>query len=252
MSKLNICIPVLGDSLEEFLKNLEIAQSHSDFVELRLDYINNLELDQVEIIKNHLKVQAIATCRAKFEGGKFENEENKRLKIIQKCLQLGFDYVDIELATAIKYCSRLIKSTDKPKKKKNQLIADTQTKIPILDLNSKQLKTKIILSFHDFSTTPNYRKLRLIQTKMNSFGCDVCKLACQINSEQDNVNLVRLLTSKSKNESMIVVGIGSKSKFIRIATVLLGGLLTFATVNNMSSASGQLNIDETKELLAKF
>jgi 3-dehydroquinate dehydratase I len=174
---------------------------------------------------------------------------------LQKCLQLGFDFVDIELATAVKNSTRINKPTDKPKKKKNQLLAqDLEKDKPkaALDLNSRNQNTQIILSYHNFETTPGYRKLREIQARMESFGCHICKFACKINETEDNTNLFRLLTNKTKKDQLIVLGMGNKSKLLRITSPLLGGLLTFATIENNSTASGQLSFERTLELMETF
>ncbi len=48
-----ICVVVIGKTLEEFLSQLEAAQTAVDFVELRIDYLEQINPNWVRIIKNH-------------------------------------------------------------------------------------------------------------------------------------------------------------------------------------------------------
>jgi 3-dehydroquinate dehydratase type I len=84
---------------------------------------------------------------------------------------------------------------------------------------------------------------------MRGYNCDIQKFACKINEDKDNINLIRLLTSKTQNESMIVLGMGQKSKLIRTTTILLGGYLTFGTVDSQVSASGQMSVSDVKSTI---
>lgn len=253
-SKINdkICVPVIGLTLTEFLDNLITIQEQHNFVELRLDYICDLETKDLLKIKKILTVKSITTCRPNWEGGFYNKSEIERIEILKKCLELGFDYVDIELKTAMSNCTKIINKKDKPKKKKNQALQDQVEKPnpPTLDLNKKHTDTKIILSYHNFQKTDNYRNLRQIQTRMQGFGCDIKKIACMITKPEDNIILTRLLTNKTKSEEIIVLGMGENSKFMRLNTILLGGFLTFATIGNHKTASGQMTLEEVRNALS--
>ena len=48
-----------------------------------------------KIGRNHF----IVTNRRKEEGGKYRGEERKRLGVLQEAIDLGADYIDVELAT---------------------------------------------------------------------------------------------------------------------------------------------------------
>jgi 3-dehydroquinate dehydratase / shikimate dehydrogenase len=253
MKKYNICVPVAYQDYDEFVSSLVTIQDQNDFVELRLDYIKDLNEAMVENIFQILKVKAIATCRSKDEGGKWSSSEVQRLQILSKCLMLGFDYVDIELKTAKENSSAIIIPNSKPKKKKNQQIQDAIIKQkPVLDLNTKHPNTQIILSYHNFESTDNYRNLRKIQNSMEGFHCDIKKIVCQANSNRDIQIMTRLLVSKSQSEKMIVLSMGEYGSFTRVYNLVLGNYLTFATVEGLKTAKGQMTATEVTKILSAF
>lgn len=98
--KIKICTPVIGETLKEFLINLEKVQGVSDMVELRVDNINNLNEEDLRLIRNKTKKKSIFTCRKK--------------ELILSGFKLGFDYVDIDLG--------LIKDLDLSKTQRSKTI----------------------------------------------------------------------------------------------------------------------------------
>ncbi len=211
--KIKICTPVIGKTLREFLKNLEKIQEVSEMVELRVDGIKNLNEAELRIIKEKIIKEAIFTSRKK--------------EIILKALNLGFDYIDVELETLEKEPA-FAKAT------------------------AGKGKTKIILSFHDFEKTPGVKKLTSIINHMRECNVEVLKIATMINDDQDVKNLFKLLIDRKKNEKMIVVGMGEKGKITRILGPLLGSFLTFASTQYGETAPGQIDIMKLKKIYKLF
>src|SRR5258708_1065754 len=120
MENNKICTVVTGNTIEIFIDNLEKIQKISDFLELRIDYIDNLSLNDLEIIKKKTEKKTIFTCRTKDEGGNYKGNDEERKKIIEKADTLRFDYIDIE-----------------------------QSAIHLFDI--KKFRSTIIVSFHDFT-----------------------------------------------------------------------------------------------------
>ncbi|MDO8609439.1 MAG: type I 3-dehydroquinate dehydratase [bacterium] len=215
---IKICTVVTGKNLNDFLKNLEQIQAISNMVELRVDYISNLKLENIQTIKSKIKKETIFTCRKKQEGGEFQGSEKERVNIILEAIKLGFDYVDIELSS----CN----SFSFPKK----------------------INSKIICSFHDFKKTPSLKNLQSTLEKMNKYKIDIKKIATFINCEKDIQNLFYVLIHRKANEKIIAIGMGEKGKITRILGPLLGSFLTFASTNKTESAPGQINIIKLKQL----
>jgi len=223
MQNIKICIPVIGRNLEEFLENLNKIQKICDCVELRVDYIKNLKIKDIEVIKNEVKKEAIFTCRKKDEGGKFAGSEKERLEILEKALELDFDYVDIELSSI------------------NQI-----------NLSAKNKEAKIICSYHNFKKTPDYKELEIIANQMREYKASVLKIATMSHNEEDNRKLFKLLLNKCKEEKMIVLGMEEVGKITRILLPLLGGYLTYANIDSSEIASGQINIEELENIYKSF
>jgi len=208
-----ICIPIVAKTLDECLSQLEKTQQIANFVELRLDSIQGITPRIVSEIAKHVTVKAIACCRAKADGGEFKGEAEDQQNILQAANDLNFDYLDIDLNV-----------------------------IDAIKINNK--KAKIIGSFHDFSKTPKLTELNSIIDKLKRHKVDILKFATKINCDEDEKILNQLLASKPQNENWIVLGMGEKSKKQRIIAPLLGGYLSFASVNNVSSAPGQIDYKE--------
>lgn len=139
-------------------------------------------------------------------------------KTILKALDLKFDYVDIDFSL-------------------------------ITSINlSKLIKTKIIVSFHDFKKTPSLILLKKIKEKMKKIQPDVMKFATMNNSNADVINLLKLLLNKSNNEKMIVTGMGKKGQITRVLGPLLGSFLTYASTPFGKTASGQIDIKKMKNI----
>jgi 3-dehydroquinate dehydratase/shikimate dehydrogenase len=64
-----------------------------DMVELRLDYLK--DIDVAGALEGRRK-PVIVTCRAAWEGGRFEGDEATRLGILGRAIELGAEYVDVE------------------------------------------------------------------------------------------------------------------------------------------------------------
>ncbi len=218
---IRICTPVIGETLDEFLENLKNTQEISDFVELRVDYIQDFTEANVEIIRKETKVQSIFTCRKKEEGGKFQSNEKDRVKILQKAIELGFDHIDIELSTM----------------KENQF---------------KKSKSKLIISYHNFVETPSYWDMQSIIYEMNEFKPDILKITTMMKEEYESTKIYRLLTNKPHSEERIVIGMGEKGRMTRILGPLLRSYLTYASTKFGESAPGQIDIEELKEIYDKL
>lgn len=215
MDKINICAVVIGKTLEEFLQNLQDIQQVSDFVELRVDYIEGLKSEDIAAIKEKTTKRAIFTCRRQDKGGKFTGSEEERLAIIQEALSAGFDHVDIELSA-----------------------------IDDLDRTQVSAETKVICSHHDFTKTPNYKELAEIADQIRASQVDIIKIVTTVKNDADVKNLLKLLTNKAAEEKMIVLGMGEEGKITRIIAPLFGGYLTFASAGDSQTAPGQIGIGE--------
>src|SRR5690242_9436921 len=71
--------------------------SRADLVELRLDLMDRPDPDAALAGRTR---PVVVTCRAAWEGGRFQGSEVERLAILARALELGADYVDLEWKAA--------------------------------------------------------------------------------------------------------------------------------------------------------
>lgn len=222
MRKINICAEVYGETLQEFLKNINQAQKLSDFIELRVDCIKDLKKDDLPVILKNVKTHNIFTFRHKRDSGKYDGDEKVRVEFLQLANNLGFEYVDIDYSV-------------------------------MNEIKIKNLSAKRIISYHNSKTTPNLEELALILEKMRKRGGEIYKFAVMANSFEDVANLIKLTLMKKADEEIIVMGMGEKASFTRVLTPMLGGFLTFASLDEkVKLGPGQIPVKELKSIFDKL
>lgn len=219
MNKPKICAVVTGDNLEEFCQNLESIQTIDgiDLLELRADYISGIEVNQLTHIKQFVQLPAIITCRHERHGGKFPEDDTNQLLLLQEAIDLGFEYIDIDLDI---YHAMII--------------------------DKKQTKT--IISHHNFERTPSIDQLEVIATQMNQTDADIHKYAMMVNSDDDLKRLMSFLINYPSSKEKIVIGMGEAGKASRIIGPLLGSYLTFGSTDTSSTAPGQIDVGSLREI----
>ncbi len=221
MKNLRICVVITCKTLQELLSNFKKLQKLTNFIEIRIDYIKNITYDKLEKIFEIKKniTEVIITCRSVEHGGEFKGNSLEQEKILQVSNDLGFEYLDID-----------IKLIDK--------------------INIKNKKCKIICSYHDFESTPNYQELSDIIDYMREFDqVDICKTATMVKDKDDNKVIYKIIKEKKELTDVIILGMGKEGAETRTKGLVKGNYLTFASHGNNSSASGQMDIKKMKELL---
>jgi 3-dehydroquinate dehydratase/shikimate dehydrogenase len=212
-----ICVPITAESIEDTISELSLASKNTDIdiIELRLDYI--LKMEDAEIcLEKTLKTKTkpiIVTNRPKREGGNYAGSEKDRLCLLQKAIELGADYVDVEL-NSVSHITRRDSS-------------------------------KLIVSYHNFKETPH--NINKIYEDISQCKPDIVKLVTYANDIIDNVRIFELL--KTANIPTISFCMGEYGHISRILTRKFGGLLTFASLRKgKESAPGQLTVDELSNI----
>ena len=126
--KLRICVPVVEANTNRARSKYLRAARKGLWTELRLDYLAQPDLKR--LFRSH-PGPVIATNRLAAEGGRWSGREAERRALLEEALALGADFLDLELA------------------------ADPAWR---RELTQRRGEAKIILSWHDFSGTPDTRK----------------------------------------------------------------------------------------------
>ena len=217
---LKVCIPIVETTVEKARRSIGEAHQWADLIELRVDYLR--EPDLKSLMDGGGK-SFIVTNRRKEEGGRYEGDERGRLGILREAVELGAEYVDIEMRS-------------------NPFF--------LQDLLSDKKKTRMILSFHHFQKTPSPGELRRLYDRMVQWGPDVIKITTLATSWEDNFKVLSLSPyARRKKQKIVAFCMGAKGRMSRIFAPLMGADWTYASLSrNRISAPGQLTVTELKEI----
>ena len=207
----NICLSIghTGfNQVVELLNGVALA-------EIRIDL---LELDEVQLKSVFsLHKNLIATFRA--NNGEFE----KMVSTLNLAIDNGCAYIDIDV--------------DTPESYRNELIE-----------KAKVSGCKVILSYHNFSETPNTELLDGIVNNLFKMGADIAKVACMANIEEDCRRVLQLYSS---HKNLVAFAMGEIGKSTRISAINLGAPFTYASVKGKETAPGQMSYEEIESHLNK-
>jgi 3-dehydroquinate dehydratase I len=110
---------------------------------------------------------------------------------------------------------------------------------------------RLVLSFHDFSATPEQAALAARYRRAAELGADVAKIAVMPRSEEDLLALLSATLEAARSLPIPVAGMamGGLGALTRVAGGVFGSALTFAVGQN-ASAPGQVAIDDLRTALA--
>jgi len=207
-----ICVSLLPKTVSEALRLIEKAEvAHADFIEVRLDSIENLH--GLADLAAHGKTPKIATDRS----SRTETEQRQMLLSVAKS---GFEYVDVELSTP-------------------------QLKDLVKEL--KAIGAKPIVSFHKFNDSLSTSELNSVLERQVSSGAEVCKIVTTAKRIEDNLTTLNFISTASSKATLVCFCMGELGKVSRLLSPLFGGFFTFASLERGSeTASGQITIQEMK------
>ncbi len=193
------------------LEHQALAQKGAELVEYRLDYLSHLP-DLGRLLKDR-PTPVVITIRRAEDKGRWRDTEEQRQTLLRQAIVQGVEYVDLEWDIA-----RQIR---------------------------RYGKTKRIISYHNFSETPE--DLADIHARMTKIDPDIIKLATLANSPGDMVRMLQLV----KHSSVPTAGfcMGEFGMASRVLCGKYGSPLTYATFNkDRELAPGQLSFDEMQRL----
>lgn len=231
-----ICVPLTGVTDNEILNDINNLKDYDfNLVEIRIDYYENVEEFQKVLnilleIKEILDKPILFTFRTKKEGGSHEMSEDMYFALNNAVIESKFiDLIDIELFSH------------------EEKIKDT------INLAHKN-DVKVIMSNHDFFKTPSKNEILNRFVKMQSYEADITKIAVMPNCEEDVITLMEATLEMKKrigDRPFITMSMGSLGVITRLTGSLTGSCLTFASLNK-SSAPGQINVRNAREMLNMF
>lgn len=226
------CVPLVAKTAEELLDQAHIArQLEADVIEWRVDSFSNLDdtsvLDAIRRLRMVLDHEPILfTLRSAAEGGVKQLPQHFRTQCISAAVRSRLiDLVDIELSNEPEMVETVVGT-------------------------AHAHATRVVLSFHDFHSTPPNSTLLLKISEMAKHGADVAKIACM---PQNAADVLRLLESTFSARQaypalpLCTMAMGRAGALSRVAGFLYGSDMAFA-VGQQISAPGQIPIREARAM----
>ena len=220
-----ICVSLAEPRCDALLKRLQQVPA-ADMAEVRLDALADVEsLDFVSLIKDR-PCPLIFTNRSSAEGGFFSGSEEERISLLEKAISAGADYVDIELRTDPALRDAIVKKV-------------------------REAGTKLIISYHDFSCTPEKEKLIEVFDLERRAGADIGKIVTMAEGPHDVLKVFSLYF-KVLNEGfpLIAFCMGPFGKMSRLSCLALGAYLSYASpARGHEAAPGQIPLDDLRAMV---
>jgi 3-dehydroquinate dehydratase type I len=215
------CIPVVSRNNAEALRKIALAEPLADMLEIRLDGMETFDVN--ELIKAVSK-PVLVTYRSRREGGKGSADAETHGEYVLTAIQSGADLVDVELSLPRRWRKK------------------------ILDARGR---SEVVISTHINDGTPSRLDLDKIFRDSADTGADIVKIVTRAETWADNLRVLELIP-KAHGLGMKIIAfcMGPIGKMSRIASHLMGGYLTFASLEEgEESAAGQIPIGQMKEIV---
>lgn len=210
LSNKNLCISLANKSFNECV---DLIKKY-ELVELRLDLLMLNDKEFEEILK--LNTKLIATCR---HG---ESANNDRISVLKNLIDLGADYIDIELDFKNAFFDEIIEY-------------------------AKKQNCKIIISYHNFEHTPSKTELQNIIDTAKEKKADYVKIATEVKTQKD---VLKILSLYEDNDKIIAFGMGEVGRISRVSSLYMGAEFTYVSADDHTkTAAGQLSINEMREII---
>lgn len=228
-----ICLPLTGRTKEEVLEQLMlILPKNPDIIELRADFLGEIAdlsyvLEVVNMITKKTEIPLLFTVRSAREGGEVISldEAGVAALLCEIARQTNVALIDYEVNNAIEHIQKVVAVTHE---------------------NDK----KVIMSYHNFSKTPDNHELLGYFIQMELFQADMAKIAVMPENKSDVLRLLALTAEADERISIPVVtmSMGELGKISRALGWVYGSSLTFG-VGAASSAPGQIEVEQLRNTI---
>jgi 3-dehydroquinate dehydratase/shikimate dehydrogenase len=175
----------------------------ADLVELRLDTVDRPDVDGA-LAGRHSPV--IVTCRPTWEGGFFQGTEEERLAILERALEAGAEFVDVEWKALTPAFA------------------------------GGACRERIVVSMHDFESLPGDLESRVLA--MGATGAGTVKVAVMAHRLADCLALLGV--SKRRGAPTSVIAMGEAGVATRVLAARFGSCWSYAA-DDAAVAPGQLS-----------
>jgi 3-dehydroquinate dehydratase-1 len=226
-----ICTPLVGKTPEAVINEVAVVlPKRPDVLEWRVDFFEDIGDSATVIdVAGRIKKAAgaipiIFTCRSKNEGGQRVALDDAGIVelLAAVCASHCVDIIDYELSNPADDLARLRQA-------------------------SRANDVAMIMSYHNFQSTPNAAVLAAKFMDAERLGADIAKVAVMPASPEDVLTLLGAVWRASEAGSIPLIGMsmGGFGSVSRMVGGVFGSALTFA-VGKSSSAPGQIAIEDLR------
>ncbi len=218
LNKANIVVSAFDELSLDTICKIN-SQNIFDVVEIRLDQL--IQENELKTKISSITKPLLLTCRHPKEGGDNNiSEPLKRVSIIEPLLSHA-SAIDIEISTA------------------------NEMKNLITEAKSKNIQ--VVLSYHNFETTPNLAELKTIATEAKDKGADIIKIATTTNTIQELITLL-YFSENGSIENLSFMGMGKFGMSSRLVAAQSGSVLNYSAIAE-TSIEGQWQLAAYREAL---
>lgn len=225
-SKALLCGCLSDVHQEHFLQSLN--HPGIDMVEWRLDlFIRHHSMSKAQemfsLLRSSPRHPVLVTYRPKRQGGVFEGPETLRIETIQRAVEAGAEWTDLEEDLSEGALKEFLSG-----------------------------KARVLLSHHDFSGTPEKSILRRKMEQMAQRGVQIVKIITYAHTPEDNLRVLDLIAFGRREFKVDVIAfcMGPLGRWSRAICLLLGSPWTYVQLPGQApSAPGQFTATEMRTLL---
>ncbi len=219
-----LCVAVAAPDTSRVLKSVRPVLSRVDVVEIRLDAMDECD---ISALCAEIDRPLLFTNRPTWEGGACEDTDTKRLSPLLDAIRAGASYVDLELKTDPVVREQLLEET-------------------------RNSSTRLIISSHNFAVTPDSDELAGILHEQMESGAHIGKIVTMAHDHLDVLRVLHLQCEAGRHDfPLIAFCMGEAGRLSRVATLLLGGFMTYAALDEtQATAPGQLTVQQLKKAMA--
>jgi len=237
-----LCVTLAPSGISDLRNDLtKLETMEFDLLEWRADYFMNKQdlwsdiLHGIDLIRASFPDKPfLFTFRWDQEGGQNHISAQDLLSIRRAAMESGkIDLLDVEV-----YWLRNAQSDEK-----------LSMYVNLLE-EAKASGVRCIISWHDFSNTPEEDiLLKILETQMK-LGADICKITTMAKTEEDTTRVLNVSRRAADvlhvpHIALVMGDLGKSSRYDRSASKTC---ITFAPLNQ-SSAPGQFSVDELRKRL---
>ncbi|RUM36166.1 MAG: type I 3-dehydroquinate dehydratase [Desulfobulbus sp.] len=226
MTRGKICVSIAAQDAKSVSAQVRAIADCVDVVEVRLDAMAEPEVAKCCSL---LQKPLLFTNRPLWEGGEFAGFEDDRIAPLFTAIELQAAYVDFELRADPLLRKQLLQAME-------------------------SAPTRMIVSWHDFKSTPADSDLEDILQQMLKSGAHIGKIVTTAAEKTDLLRLIKLQEKAlAKEFSLSCFAMGDVGRISRLATLYMGGYMSYGAVNaSQATAPGQLSVRQLHALCEQF